>query len=365
MYGFTPTEEQKMLVDAISRYAKGDLRPAARDAEEDKALPPSLVEKGWELGFLQASVPEAYGGFGERSAVTGVLAAEELAFGDLAGALAIMLPAAFAIPILAAGNEDQKKEFIPEVIAGSWTAYSSAFLEPAFDFDPNDMRTTAILSDGDFVLKGIKTFVPYAADARGMIVYAQYNHQTQAFIVQKGAAGLTISDERQKCLGINAIPLYEVRLEDVHVPQSNRLGGEAGHDFTPLLAAQRLANAALAVGVARAAFEYSRDYAKEREAFGVKIAQKQAIAFMLAEMATEIEASRLLAWEAAWKLDAGKEDYPEAAFHASTSAADMVMTVTDRAVQILGGYGYIREYPVEMWMRNGRGFSTLAGLAIV
>jgi acyl-CoA dehydrogenase len=365
MYGFVPTEEQKMLVDAVGRYAKGDLRPAARDAEEDRTLPPALVEKGWELGFLQASVPEAYGGFGERSAVTGVLAAEELAYGDLAGALAIMLPAAFAIPILIGGNEDQKKESLPGVIEGNWTAYSSAFLEPTFDFDPNDMKATATLSGEEYVLNGTKTFVPFAADAPAMIVYAQLNGQTQAFLLRKGAAGLTVSEERLDLLGVNALPLYTVNLEAVRVPKANRLGGDAGHDFAPLLASHRLANAALAVGVSRAAFEFARDYAKEREAFGVKIAQKQAIAFMLAEMATEIEASRLLTWEAAWKLDAGKEDYPVAAFLASTGAADMAMTVTDRAVQILGGYGYIREFPVELWLRNGRGFSTMTGLAIV
>ncbi len=127
----------------------------------------------------------------------------------------------------------------------------------------------------------------------------------------------------------------------------------------------RVASAAAAVGVARAAFEYSRDYAKEREAFGVKIAQKQAVAFMLAEMRTELEASRLLMWEAAWKLDQKHEDAYTEAYLAAVSAADMVMMVTDRAVQILGGHGYIREHPVEMWMRNGRGFAMLTGLAIV
>jgi alkylation response protein AidB-like acyl-CoA dehydrogenase len=147
----------------------------------------------------------------------------------------------------------------------------------------------------------------------------------------------------------------------VRVPKSNLLAG----DFASLLAAMQVTNAALALGVARAAFDYSRDYAKEREAFGVKIAQKQAIAFMLAEMITEIEAARLLTWEAAWKLDVGKDDAFVEAYLASTGAADMAMMVTDRAVQILGGHGYIREHPVEMWMRNGRGFAMLTGLAIV
>jgi alkylation response protein AidB-like acyl-CoA dehydrogenase len=121
----------------------------------------------------------------------------------------------------------------------------------------------------------------------------------------------------------------------------------------------------MAVGVAKAAFEYARDYAKEREAFGMKIAQKQAIAFMLAEMVTEIEASRVLNWEAAWMQDTGKEEAKKHAYLAVTGAIDMVMLVTDRAVQILGGHGYIREHPVEMWMRNGRGFAAFTGLAIV
>jgi alkylation response protein AidB-like acyl-CoA dehydrogenase len=159
--------------------------------------------------------------------------------------------------------------------------------------------------------------------------------------------------------------MYRVRLDSVKVPAANRLGSALGHDFAPILSAMRVATAATALGVANAAFEYSMNYAKEREAFGVKIAQKQAIAFMLAEMRTEIEASRLLAWEAAWKLDQGKEDAYIEAYLAATGAADMAMMVTDRAVQILGGHGYIREHPVEMWMRNGRGFAMFTGLAIV
>jgi alkylation response protein AidB-like acyl-CoA dehydrogenase len=136
-------------------------------------------------------------------------------------------------------------------------------------------------------------------------------------------------------------------------------------DFELVLASMRIAAASAAVGVANAAFEYSKNYAKERDVFGVKVAQKQAIAFMLAEMRTEIEASRLLTWEAAWKLDQGHADAATEAYLAYTGAADMAMTVTDRAVQILGGHGYIREHPVEMWMRNGRGFTTFAGLLIV
>lgn len=365
MYSFEPNEEQQMLIEAVSRYAVNDLRPIAHDAEEAGTLPEKIVSKGWELGVLQASVPEAYGGFGERSAVTSVLAAEEMAWGDLAATLAVMTPALFVLPILLTGSEEQKQAHVPAVIAGDWRPYTAALVEYAFDFDPNDLRTTATARDGNYVLSGEKACVPYAKEAEAMIVYASLEGRTQGFIVPQGAAGLSFGEQREQLMSLNALPLYRVKLKNVQLPKANRLGGESGHDFEPLLAAQRVALASMAVGVARAAFEYSRDYAKEREAFGVKIAQKQAIAFMLAEMATEIEAARLLTWEAAWMQDSGKEEAFKQAYLALTSAADTAMMVTDRAVQILGGYGYIREYPVEMWMRNGRGFAMLTGLAIV
>ena len=365
MYSFEPTEEQQMLVEAVGKYALNELRAAARVAEEGGELPRKLVSKGWELGLLQASIPEAYGGFGERSAVTGVLAVEEMAFGDLAGALAVLTPSLFATPILLAGSEEQKQLYLPKVIDGEWSPYTAALIEYAFDFDPNALKTTATLQGEGFVLHGEKAFVPFAKDAEVILVYANLEGQTQGFIVPKASAGLTIQDEREKLMSLNALPLYRVKLDNVNVPASNRLGGAAGHDFQPILASMRVATSALAVGVANSAFEYSKNYAKEREAFGVKIAQKQAVAFMLAEMRTEIEASRLLTWEAAWKLDQGKQDAFTEAYLAATGAADMAMMVTDRAVQILGGHGYIREHPVEMWMRNGRGFAMFTGLAIV
>ncbi len=359
MYGFTPTDEQKMLIDTVARYAKNDLRAAGHDADEEKSLPKKLVGKGWEVGVLQASVPEAYGGFGERSAVTGVLAAEELAFGDLAGALAVMTPALFVTPLLLAGSEEQKEKWIPPVIEADWTPYTAALIEPSFDFDPNALKTTAVQEGDSYLLNGAKTFVPYAAEAEAMIVYASLEGATKAFILEKGS-GVVVS-ERLKLMSLDALPLYGVTFENVKIPSANLLEG----DFAPVLASMQVANAALAVGVAKASFEYARDYAKERDAFGMKIAQKQAIAFMLAEMATEIEAIRLLTWQAAWKLDTGKEDAFIDAYLASTGAADMVMMVTDRGVQILGGHGYIRDHPVEKFMREGRGFASFTGLAVV
>jgi alkylation response protein AidB-like acyl-CoA dehydrogenase len=364
VYSFDPTEEQKMLIDAVRRYATGDLRMAARDADEGKQLPVNLIEKGWELGYLQASIPEAYDGFGERSALTGVLAMEELAYGDLSGALAVMTPGLFATPILLAGSDDQKTKYIPPVIEMEWKPFTAALMEPFFDFDPQELATTAELEDDMYVITGEKAYVPFAADAAAMIVYANLDGITQGFIVPRGVSGLEVG-ERQKLLGLHALPLYPVKLNGIRIPQEDRLGGPEGHDFAPILDASRVTLAAMAVGLSKAAFEYSRDYAKDRDVFGVKVAQKQAIAFMLAEMATEIEAIRLLVWEAAWMLDNHNSEASKQAYLAITGAADMAMMVTDRAVQILGGHGYIREHPVELWMRNGRGFTTFTGLAIV
>lgn len=362
MYSFEPNEEQQMLMDAVGKYAANDLRPAAHDAEESRDMPQKLIHKGWELGLLQASTPEVYGGFGERSAVTGVLAVEEMAFGDLAGALAVMTPSLFATPILLCGSEEQKKEYLPKIVEGAWAPYTAALIEYSFDFDPNALKTAAKAGGDKYILNGEKAFVPFAKDAEALIVYANLDGVTQGFIVRKEAAGLSISDEREKLMGLNALPMYRIKLENV---PAERLGDASGCDFGLILASMRIASASAALGVAKSSFEYAKNYAKERDAFGVKIAQKQAVAFMLAEMITEIEAIRLLTWEAAWKLDTNKEDAFTSAYLAFTGACDMAMMVTDRGVQIYGGHGYIRENPVELLARNGRGFPMLLGLAIV
>mgnify|MGYP001031586285 CR=1 FL=1 len=323
-----------------------------------------MIEKGWELGYLQASIPEEYDGFGERSALTGVLAMEEMAYGDLAATIAVMVPGLFATPILLAGNDAQKTKYIPPVIEMEWKPFTAAFMESKFDFDPNELSTTAVEQGENYIINGEKVYVPFAETCEALLVYASIDDQTQGFIVQRDTEGVIVG-ERQKLMGLNALPMYPVTFKSVKVPKEDRLGGNEGHDFAPILDASRLAIASMAIGLSKAAFEYSRDYAKDREVFGVKVAQKQAIAFMLAEMATEIEAIRLLVWEAAWMVDNGNPEASKQSFLALTGAADLAMMVTDRAVQILGGHGYIREHPVELWMRNGRGFSFFNGLAIV
>lgn len=364
MYSFEPNEEQHMLLDAVKRFAVNDLRAKAREAEEEGEFPGTVIEKGWELGILQCAIPEEMGGFGDHSVITGVLTAEEMAWGDMAGALTVMTPGLFAIPLLIVGSDEQKKRYLPAISESEWKPYSAALIEPYYDSDPNALRTKAVSRNGHYVLDGVKTCVPFALDAPAMLVYADLDDVTQGFILEQGVEGLHIS-ERQKFMGLNGMALHEVRLENVKVPIENRLGGPEGHDFGLILASMQVSMAAIAVGMSRAALEYAIEYAKDREVFGVKVAQKQVIAFMLAEMATEIEAIRLLNWEAAWMIDRKHEEAIKQAYLAYTGAVDLAMMVTDRAVQVLGGHGYIREHPVELWMRNGRGIAMLNGLAIV
>ena len=363
MFSFEPSEDQRMLVEAARKFALKEVREAAREADESGSLPRSVIERGWELGLLQASIPEQYGGFGARSALTTALAAEELAYGDLAAAMAILAPGLFALPILIAGSDEQKEAYLPKFCTGGYLPATAALIEPRYDFDPGALKATA-RDDGDgWVLDGDKAYAPLAADAEYLLVYAALDGRTQGFIVRKGTPGLAIG-EREQNMGLLALPTYTVRLSDCKVACADRLGGERGHDFAPIIDASRAALATLAVDVSRAAYEYALKYAKEREAFGEPIARRQAIAFMLAEMATEIEATRLMVWEAAWLLDQGRAATREA-YLAKVTADDVSLMCTDRAVQILGGHGYIRDHPVEMWLRNARGFPVFEGMAMV
>jgi len=362
MYSFTTTSEQKMLIETVHRFAENEMRPLFREAEESRCIPQQVVQTGWELGLLPASIEATYGGFGDYSALTSTLFLEELGWGDVALTLHLLTPNLFALPIALWGTEEQKERYLPR-FCGEEIAYATAaMVEPVYQFDPATLATTAIKEGDSYLINGHKTIVPLTGNAEQMLVYACENKLTQAFILPIETPGIQIRSQ-VNLMGIKALDLCEVTFDHVRVPASNRLGGRKGMRLSRLLTVSRIGLAALAVGQARAAYEYALAYAKERMAFGEPIAQRQSIAFMLANMRIEIEAARLMAHEAAYTFDQ-HEDATTAAFLAKQYADKMVLDVTDNAVQILGGHGYVRDHPVELWLRNGRGFATWDGLLL-
>jgi len=359
---FEPAEEQQLIVETLRQFAANEIRPAAHEAAEARKLPEAVLSQAHELGLVALGVEAAHGGGGERSAVTGALIAEELAHGDLAIALAILSPSLTALPVNDFGSETQKREVLPAFTAASFVPGSLALVEPSLRFDPFHPQTQAHRDGDGYALTGEKCFVPWLDGGESVLVIASEGDVPQAFLVPRDAAGLSATPERN--LGIDALPTVELGLDGVRVPATARLGGDAGIDHHELVNRGRIGLAATAVGVARASFEIARDHAKQREAFGAPIATKQAIAFKLADMAIEIDATRLLVWQAAWSLDAGHDATREATL-ASRQSSRVALEVSDGAIQVLGGYGYIRDYLPEMHLRNARGYATFEALTLI
>lgn len=363
MFDLELTEEQGLIRETVSSFASERIRPIARECDEKGAIPTDVVEQGFELGLVQSAIPEEHGGYGEeRSAVTGCIVAEELACGDLSIALHLLTPRLVAYPLIDGGTEEQQAKYLPG-LAKAFQPATAAIIEPRFDFDAANPATKATRDNGAWVLEGRKCLVPLASDADVFLVTASAEDRVGAFLVERGTEGVTVQS-REKNMGLKALSTHEVSLENARIPAANEIGTEGTFDVGRMTNQGRLAIAALGVGLARGAYEFALEYAKDREAFGVAIARKQAVAFMLADMAIEVDAARLLCWEAAAKLDRG-EDASREAFLAKRYAAQACLKVTDNAVQVLGGHGYIRDFPVELWLRNARGLSSLEGIALV
>jgi len=362
MIDFEPTEEQQLIVETVRQFAANEIRPRARECDETWSLPADALDRAHELGLVANALPAEFGGGGERSAVTGVLVAEELGWGDLSIALAILSPGLAAFPVADFGDAAQRKELLPRYAGARFRPGALALTEPAFGSDVF-RPAAAARRDGDgYVLSGAKCQVPWLDGDDLVWVSATDGERAQLFAVPRAAAGLKV--ERERNLGIQALPTAELRLEGVRVPAAARLGGPAGVDLRALVARGRVALAALGVGVARAAYDLAREYAKERHTFGAPIATRQAIAFKLADMAIEIDGARLLVWEAAWRLDRGDDALREATL-AYEQVKRIALEVADGAVQVLGGHGYTREYLPEMHLRNARGFASFEALALV
>src|SRR5690349_18022479 len=363
---FALSEEQKKLRRLARTFAEREIRPHEAECDAEMRHPAELIAQAHELGLMNLHVPVEYGGLG-LSAFDGLLVGEELYWGCSGIGTSITANGLGAGPVLLFGMAEQKATWLPPLIEEPILC-SFALSEPGAGSDVAALRSTAVRDGDEYVLNGSKTFITNAGHAEWAVVFAKTDPSAgrrgmSAFVVEMGSPGVAIEKHLEK-MGQRATDTSAFALHDVRVPAENRLG-EEGEGFKIAMATldfTRPGTAIGAVGVAQAAYEHAVAYAKERVAFDVPIAMHQGINFLIADMATEIEASRLLCWQAAWMLDQGYGR--KATLYSSFAkrfAADTAMKVTTDAVQVFGGYGYIKEYPVEKLMRDAKLFQIYEG----
>ena len=357
MVDFTLTDEQKDLREMAHNFAENEIRPVAWDYDRDATWPQEIVEKAWEVGLMNAELPEAYGG-PELGQLSGCLIEEEMGWGCSGVGTSLMANGLASAPVVLGGSEEVKKKYLG-MLAEEPKLASFCLTEPDAGSDVGGMKTRAVKQGDKWVINGSKTFITNGSHASWYTVYAKTDPDAghrgiSAFVVPRDADGVSV-DKKEDKLGQRASDTALISFSDVEVPAGNLLGDE-NHGFKlamMTLDRTRPGVSALAVGIARAAFEFASEYSKERVQFGVPIAMHQAVAFMIADMATKIDAARLLVWQAATLLDQGQRN-TLAASHAKRFAADTAMEVTVDAVQVYGGYGFIKEYPVEKLMRDAK-----------
>ncbi|WP_304117845.1 acyl-CoA dehydrogenase family protein [Mycolicibacterium bacteremicum] len=368
-FDLTPDDDQKMIVETVAEFAEEILRPAAHDADAAATYPPDLIAKAAEIGVTSLSIPENFDGIAEhRSTITGALVAEALAYGDMGLALPILAPAGVASALTHWGSADQQATYLPEFAGEKVPQACLAITEPHALFDPTALKTTAVRTPGGYRLSGVKSLVPAAADAELFIIAAQLNGKPALFIVESSSAGLTV--EADPSMGVRAAAIGRIALDDVAVPLHNRLGEDGrtdqdyAQDFSEAIAYSRLGWAALAVGTSHAVLDYVVPYVKERTAFGEPIAHRQAVAFMTANIAIELDGLRLITWRGASRAEQGLSFAREAAL-AKRIATDKGMQIGLDGVQLLGGHGYTKEHPVERWYRDLRALGVAEGVVVL
>ncbi len=362
LFDITPTEEQQMMREVVRRFAREEMAAVARRADEAAALPDGFLQKTVDLGLNFMPIPAALGGAGAgRSPVSNVLTMEDLACGDMSMAVAALAPLAVINCIADCGTPAQLEMISQCLATEQFTPAALALMEPGTGLDVAQLRTTAVRqADGSYLLHGVKSMVAFGPEARVLVVFADTQGEgTQGFVVPAGTAGVAF--EKEDYMGLRPLPLYAMTLANTMLPASARLGGE--FDLTRLLSLSKLAAAALAVGTCQAVLDYVVPYVNERIAFGEPISNRQAVAFMVADMATEIEGLRLLVYRAAAQAEQGL-DCTRMAFLAHRNAIKYGMKIGTDGVQLLGGHGFTREYPVEMWYRNLRAVPTLEGMLL-
>jgi alkylation response protein AidB-like acyl-CoA dehydrogenase len=352
------TEEQEMMRKMVRDFAKEEIAPFIPKMEEEEYYPREILKKMGALGLMGIPVPEEYGGAG-MDFTSYIIAINELS--RVSATIGVILSVHTSVgtnPILYFGTEEQKRKYIPKMAAGEYIG-AFALTEAQAGSDAGGIRTSAVRDGDSYVLNGTKMFITNGGEADVYITFAvtdpsKGNHGISAFIVEKDTPGLIIG-KREKKMGLHGSSTTELIFEEARVPAKNLLGNE-GDGFKIAMAnldVGRIGIAAQALGIAEAALEYALDYAKERKQFGAPIAKNQGISFKLADMATRVEAARLLVYRAANLKDLGQPT-GLAASMAKMFSSDTAMMVTTEAIQVFGGYGYTKEYPVERLFRDAK-----------
>jgi acyl-CoA dehydrogenase len=357
MIDFTLTEEQKALQDMSREFAQKEMRPNASKYDKGDEFPQEIMNKAFEAGFITCNIPEQYGG-GGLSDLEIALISEELAAG-CAGMFTTMMASSLAFtPIILFGTDEQKKKFLTP-FSKKMSLAAFCLTEREAGSDAGAQKTKAVKVGNEYIINGSKCFITNGGIASLYVVFANTEPDKgargiTAFIVPRETAGIVVGKEEDK-MGHRASNTAELFFEDVKVPEENLLGKEKMGFVIAMrtLDKTRASVGAAGVGVARAAMEYAIEYSKARKQFGKPIALFQNTGFKIAQFAMEIQAARHLVWHAAWLMDQGLPCAKESAF-AKCFASDVAMRVTTEALQILGGYGYMKDYPMEKLMRDAK-----------
>ena len=357
MVDFTLTDEQKDLRELAHNFAEKEIRRVAWEYDKDGTWPQDIIDQAWEVGLMNTHIPEAYGGPG-LDYLSGCLIEEEMGWGCSGIGTSLMANGLASAPVTLGGSEETKKKYLGMLTEDKKLA-SFCLTEPDAGSDVSGMKTRAVKQGDKYVLNGSKCFITNGTYADWFTVYAKTDPEAghrgiTAFVVDADSPGVTV-DKKEDKMGQRASNTATISFNDVEVPAENLIGEESKGFKLAMMTLDRTRPgvSAMAVGIGRAAFEYAAEYSKERVQFGVPIAMHQAIQFMIADMSTKVEAGRLLVWHSAVLLDQGKRNTLVSS-QAKRFAADSAMEITVDAVQVYGGYGFIKEYPVEKLMRDAK-----------
>ncbi len=366
-FNLTPDDEQQMIADTVKDFSTEILRPAAYDADTNAAAPEDILKRSAELGITMINVPEEFdGAASERGVVTNALVAEAMAYGDMGLALPLLAASGVATTLTNFGSDGQQRTYLPDFASENVPQSAVVIAEPKPLFDAFNLDTKATRVPSGYRLNGVKSFVPAAGSAELFIVGAQLDGRPVLFLVESDTKGLIV--EADPGMGVRAAGMGRLLLQDVAVPANALLGESEGDEaaaaYRDVVRLSRLGWSALAMGTARAVLDYVIPYVNEREAFGEPIANRQAVAFMVANIATEVDSIRLVTLRGAARAEQGLSFAREAAL-ARKLTIDKGLQIGLDGVQLLGGHGFTKEHPVERWYRDLRGAGIGEGIVVL